>query len=63
MLLQGTMRGRQAPKRWCLAEECHGEPPEACLALRGNATLAYLVSDASQSRPKVLEPGKSRGQS
>jgi len=34
MLLKGTMRGKQAPKRWCLAKECHGDSQEACIALR-----------------------------
>jgi hypothetical protein len=34
MPLKGAMRGKQALKTWCLAEECHGESPEACIALR-----------------------------
>jgi len=31
MLLKGVMRKKQALKMWCLAEECHGASPEACL--------------------------------
>ena len=34
MPLKGAMRGKQALKTWCLAKECHGESPEACIALR-----------------------------
>jgi hypothetical protein len=34
MLLKGAMRRRQVSKTWCLAERCHGESPEACIALR-----------------------------
>ena len=63
MLLQGAMRGSQAPKRWGLAEAWHGASPEASRALRANAALAYLVYDASQARPQWLERGKRRGQS
>jgi len=43
MVLKGAMRGRQALKRWRLAEERHGESPEARIALRGTQTLTYLV--------------------
>src|SRR5436309_4300610 len=62
MALKDTMRRRQASKRGCLAEECYGESPEACIALREKEPLAYLVRDASQSRPKWLERHQSRGQ-
>jgi len=43
MALKDTMRRRQASKRGCLAEECYGESPEACIALREKEPLAYLV--------------------
>jgi len=33
-VLKGTMREKQAPEMWCLAEECHGESHEACIVLR-----------------------------
>ena len=36
MLLKGAMREKQAPKTWCLAEKCHGDSQEACIALRVN---------------------------
>ena len=62
MLLQGARRGSQAPKRWCLAEECHGASPEACRALRDNEALASLVEDASQSSPQWWKRGTRRGQ-
>jgi len=31
MLLKGVMRQKQAAKRCCGAEACHGASPEACL--------------------------------
>jgi hypothetical protein len=34
ILLKGVMRKKQASKMGCLAEECHGASPEACIALR-----------------------------
>jgi hypothetical protein len=34
MLLKGAVRGKQAPKTQCLAEQCHGDSQEACIALR-----------------------------
>jgi hypothetical protein len=34
MPLKGAMRGKQSLKTWCLTKECHGESPEACIALR-----------------------------
>ena len=34
-VLKGAMREKQAPKMWRLAEQCHGDSQEACLALRG----------------------------
>jgi hypothetical protein len=48
MALKGAMRGRQALKRWCLAEERYGASPEARIALRGMWTLTYLVCNVSQ---------------
>jgi hypothetical protein len=47
-VLKGTMRGKQASKRWCLAERYHGDSQEACIALRGTATLTYLACYVSQ---------------
>jgi len=41
--LKGAMRRKQASKTWCLAEKCYGDSQEACIALRGNATLTYLA--------------------
>jgi hypothetical protein len=32
--LKGAVRGKQAPKRRCLAEKCYGESHEARIALR-----------------------------
>jgi len=52
MALKGVMSGRQVRKTWCLAERWHGDSQEACIALRGTDTLAYLAYDASQSSPK-----------
>jgi hypothetical protein len=43
MPLKGAMRGKQALKTWCLAEKCHGESLEACIALRGMPTLTDLA--------------------
>jgi len=63
MLLKGAMRGGHAAKRWCWAEEGHGEPHEACIALRAKEPLAYLVGDASPSSPQWLARRKRRGQS
>lgn len=48
MLLKGAMRGRQALKTWCLAEMCHGDEPEACIALRGTGTQTHLASCVCQ---------------
>ena len=39
MPLKGAVRRKQASKTQCLAEKCHGESPEACIALRGMPTL------------------------
>ena len=47
MPLQGTLRGQQALKPWCVAAACHGESPEACRALRGMPTLPQLAGDGS----------------
>jgi len=52
MALKGAVRRRQVFKTQCLAERCHGDSQEACIALRGTDTLAYLAYDASQSSPK-----------
>ena len=43
MPLKGAVRGKQAPKTQCLAEQCHGESLEACIALRGMPTLTDLA--------------------
>jgi hypothetical protein len=54
MVLKGTMRGRQALKRWCLAEERHGESPEARIAaslIRIDALLTWVFSGHSRSMP------------
>jgi len=42
------MREKQAPKTWRLAEQCHGDSQEACIALRERQTLTYLAWDVSQ---------------
>ena len=43
MALKGAMRGRQALKRWRLAEERQGESPEARIALwLRNARVNHL---------------------
>jgi hypothetical protein len=49
MLLQGAMRGKQAPKRGRLAQACQGDSPEACRALRGKWPLPSLACEVSQS--------------
>lgn len=49
MLLKGVVRKKQASKMRCLAEECHGESPEACIALREKWPLTYLACDVSLS--------------
>src|SRR6266436_7254992 len=49
MALKGAVRRRQVFKTQCLAERCQGDAQEACIALRGTDTLAYLAYDASQS--------------
>jgi len=55
MLLKGVMRKKQASKMECLAKECHGESPEACIALREKWPLTYLACDVSlSSLPCVL---------
>jgi hypothetical protein len=54
MLLKGTMRGKRAFKKWCLAEWCHGESPEACIALRETQTLTYLAYQVSRSFPTLV---------
>src|SRR5262247_1119928 len=43
------MRKKQASKMGCLAEECHGESPEACIALRETWPLTDLACDVSLS--------------
>ena len=43
MPLKGALRRKQASKMRCLAEECHGDSQEACIALRGMMTLTYLA--------------------
>jgi len=58
MLLKGAMRRKQASKTWCLAETCHGESLEACIALRGTYTLTYLACDVSQRRLKPCRRGR-----
>jgi hypothetical protein len=60
MVLKGAMRGRQALKRWRLAEERHGESPEARIALRGTQTLTYLVCNVSQSTEIIIVQDESR---
>ena len=52
MVLKGPVRRRQVSKTQGLAERCHGDSQEACIALRGTDTLAYLAYDASQASPK-----------
>jgi hypothetical protein len=47
MPLQGARRGKQTLKTWCLAEDCHGESPEACRALREMPTLTDLACAVS----------------
>jgi hypothetical protein len=54
LLLKGVMRKKQAAKMECLAEECHGESPEACLALRETWPLTDLAYDVSPSSLKRL---------
>ena len=49
MALKGAVRRRQVFKTQGLAERCQGDAQEACIALRGTDTLAYLAYDASQS--------------
>ena len=61
MLLKGAMRERQAPERWCLAEERHGESPEARIALRETRTLTYLACDVSQENSEIRY-GESKSQ-
>src|SRR5712664_686799 len=58
MALKGAVRRRQVFKTQCLAERCHGDSQEACIALRGRNTLAYLAYDASQS---ILKPNSCLG--
>ena len=56
MPLKGAMRGKQALKTWCLAEQCHGESHEACIALRGMPTLTDLACYVSSwhQRPQSM---------
>ena len=54
MLLKGTMRERQAPKRWCLAEERHGDSPEACIALRETLDPDIPCLRCQPAEPKPL---------
>src|SRR6266567_7486544 len=49
MLLKGVMRKKQASKMGCLAEECHGDSQEACIALREKWPLTYLACHVSPS--------------
>ena len=49
MLRKGSMRKKQASKMGCLAEECHGASPEACIALREKWTLTCLACYVSPS--------------
>ena len=50
MALKGAVRGRQVPKKQCLAERCHGDSQEACIALRERWTLTDLACDVRQSK-------------
>jgi hypothetical protein len=61
-VLQGVVRGKQAPKTQRLAKPCHGESHEACLALRGMHTLTDLACDVSQGsqKPYLSEGSKGR---
>src|SRR6266446_1660818 len=60
MLLKGGMRRKQASKRCCLAEGCHGDSQEACIAPRERRTLTYLACYVSQSGPKPHTPRGNR---
>jgi hypothetical protein len=54
MLLKGVMRKQQASKMECLAKGCHGESPEACIALREKWPLTDLAYDVSPSSLQCL---------
>jgi hypothetical protein len=56
MLLKGGMRRKQASKMCCLAEGCHGESHEACIAPRESGTLTYLACNVSQSTRNRTHP-------
>jgi hypothetical protein len=60
-VLKGVVRGKQAPKTPRLAQPCHGESHEACLALRGMQTLTYLACDVSQGSQKPYWSDGSKG--
>jgi hypothetical protein len=60
MLLKGAVRRRQVSKTRCLAERCHGESPEACIALRGTPPLTYLACDVSERAETSIIDGRSR---
>src|SRR4029450_1631988 len=61
-VLKGVVRKRQAAETQCFAEKCHGEPHQACIALRLRSTLTYLVSKVSQWNRKLHPYGKSTDQ-
>src|SRR5712692_11650559 len=55
MRLQGAMRERQAPERWCWAEERHGASPEAWESPTGKAAPDSPCLRCQPVEPAILD--------